>query len=210
MRSLELQYSDPPLGWKNPRKRERRSGPDATFIDRNNMLGKKVSDSEVVMLHPLEENEANAWGAIHGGHLLRHIDNAGGIVAMRHARALVVTASIDSMDFLCPLRPGECIILKGSMHLVGRTSMEVGVRVEVENPLTGTVRHAATCYLTYVAMDARGRPIEVPPLILTSDLERRRFEEAAQRKDKRLKRLAEKKAEEEQNLPESNPAAPSA
>lgn len=171
------------------------------------MLGKKVSDSEVIMLHPLEQNEANAWGAIHGGHLLRHIDNAGGIVAMRHARATVVTASIDSMDFLCPLRPGECIILKGSMHLVGRTSMEVGVRVEVENPLTGAVRHAATCYLTYVAMDGRGRPIEVPPLIIGDELEQRRYAEALRRKEQRRKRREDKRKEEERLLADDDSSA---
>jgi len=183
------------------------SGAVQTLTDRINMLGKKVSDSEVIMLHPLEQNEANAWGAIHGGHLLRHIDNAGGIVAMRHARATVVTASIDSMDFLCPLRPGECIILKGSMHLVGRTSMDVGVRVEVENPLTGTVRHAATCYLTYVAMDGRGRPIEVPPLIVSNELEQRRYDEARQRKEQRRKRREDKKDVEDQSLPPQEPPA---
>jgi acyl-CoA hydrolase len=161
------------------------------------MLGKKVSDSEVIMLHPLEQNEANAWGNIHGGNLLRHIDNAGGIVAMRHARATVVTASIDTMDFLCPLRPGECITLKGSMHLVGRSSMDVGVRVEVESPLTGIVRHAATCYLTYVALDGRGRPIEVPPLIIEGELEQRRYDDALKRREQRLKRREEKKTEAE-------------
>lgn len=156
------------------------------------MLGKKVSESEVIMLNLLEQNEANFWGSIHGGHLLRQIDNAGGIAAMRHSRSAVVTASIDKMDFLCPLCPGECITLKASIHLVGRTSMEVGVRVEAENLYSGKIRHAATCYLTYVAVDNQGRPIEVPPLIISNDMEQRRYDAALERKKLREQRRREK------------------
>jgi acyl-CoA hydrolase len=146
------------------------------------MQGKKVAESEVVMRHLGMPDETNPAGSIHGGHLLKHIDNAGGIAACRHARAPVVTAFLDRMDFLTPVHPGELIILKASVNAVGRTSIEVGVRVEVEDIITGNVRHAATCYLTFVALDERKKPQEVPPLILETDRERERHGKALQRR----------------------------
>jgi acyl-CoA hydrolase len=134
------------------------------------------------MLHLPMPDETNAAGNVHGGHLLKHIDNAGGIAACRHARAHVVTACIDRMDFLMPIHPGELIILKASVNAVGRTSVEVGVRVEVEGLIEGNMRHAATCHLTYVALDERKKPKEVPPLILETDIERERHNKALQRR----------------------------
>ena len=149
------------------------------------MQGKKVSESEVVMLHLPMPDETNPAGTIHGGHLVKHIDNVGGIAACRHARAHVVTAFLDRMDFLTPVHPGELIILKASVNAVGRTSMEVGVRVEVEEMTTGKVRHAATCYLTYVALGAERKPQEVPPLLVETDLERERECKARERRQHR-------------------------
>ena len=146
------------------------------------MQGKKVSESGVVMLHLPMPDETNSAGSVHGGHLVKHIDNAGGIAACRHAQAPVVTAFIDCMDFLTPIYPGELIILKASVDAVGRTSMEIGVQVEVEDMITGGIRHAATCYLTYVALDERRKPKEVPPLILETDIERERHSRALQRR----------------------------
>ena len=133
------------------------------------------------MLTPMPD-ETNFAGTIHGGHLLKHIDNAGALAARRHARTTVVTASLERMDFLTPVRPGDVLILKASLHMVGRTSMEVGVRVEVENVNEDTIRHAATCFLTFVALDSRGKPTPVPPLILNTDIERERYAKALERK----------------------------
>ncbi|MDR2727203.1 MAG: acyl-CoA thioesterase [Deltaproteobacteria bacterium] len=152
------------------------------------MQGKKVTESEVIMLHLPMPDETNAAGSIHGGHLLKHIDNAGGIAACRHARAHVVTAFLDRMDFLTPVHPGELIIFKASVNAVGRTSIEVGVRVEVEDMTTGSTRHTATCYLTYVALDELRKPKEVPPLILETDIERERHGKALQRRQLRQNR----------------------
>jgi acyl-CoA hydrolase len=147
------------------------------------MQGRKVAESEVVMLHLPMPDETNPAGSIHGGHLVKHIDNAGGIAACRHAKSHVVTAFLDRMDFLAPIHPGELIILKASVNAVGRTSIDVGVRVEVEDMTTGSARHAATCYLTYVALDERRKPKEVPPLILETDSERERHGKALRRRE---------------------------
>lgn len=150
------------------------------------MTGKTVAESEVIMVHAPMPDETNPAGIIHGGHLLKHIDNAGSIAAQRHARGPAVTASMERMDFLSPIYPGELMILKASLNLAGKTSMEVGVRVEVENMNTGEVRHAATCYLTFVALNEDGKPREVPPLLLRTEDEERRFCKARERK--RLRR----------------------
>lgn len=146
------------------------------------MQGKTVTESEVVMLHLPMPEETNPSGTLHGGHLLKHIDNAGGTAAIRHARRHVVTASIDRMDFLTPIRPGELIILKASVNMVGKSTIDVGVRVDVECLTTGEIRHGASCYLTYVAIDDQGKPIEVPPLILSTPAEQRRFCKAEERR----------------------------
>lgn len=136
------------------------------------------------MLTPMPD-ETNFSGNIHGGHLLKHIDNAAALAARRHARTEVVTASLERMDFLTPVRPGEVLILKASLNMVGRSSMEIGVRVEVEDVNAGTIRHAATCFMTFVALDGRGRPTPVPPLILSNDLEQERHCKAVERKKHR-------------------------
>ena len=149
------------------------------------MQGKKVSESEVVMVHLPMPDESNSAGTMHGGHLLKHIDNAAGLVACRHARSKVVTAALERMDFLTPIHFGEAIIIKGSINLAGRSSMEIGVRVEVEHIRSGQTRHAATCYVTYVAVDDEGRPQEVPPLIIESEDEIRRQAKALDRRARR-------------------------
>jgi acyl-CoA hydrolase len=136
--------------------------------------------------------DANPAGNVHGGVVVKIIDEAAGVVAARHARSNVVTASIDRMDFHHPIFVGDVLFFKASLNLVGRTSMEIGVRVEAENLLSGKVRHAASAYLTYVALDEQGKPKEVPPLILETDDEKRRNREAVQR---RKIRLAEKERE---------------
>jgi acyl-CoA hydrolase len=130
--------------------------------------------------------DANVAGNVFGGTILRLIDEVASIVAFKHARSNVVTASIDRMDFLAPVFIGDLLRLIASINYVHRTSMEIGVRVEAENPLTAQVRHTGTCYLTCVALDRNGRPFAVPPLIPETDEERRRWTEAQMRRETRL------------------------
>ncbi len=158
------------------------------------MEGKRVRDSSVIMAQMMIPQDANPAGNVHGGVVVKIIDEAAGVVAARHARSNVVTASIDRMDFHNPVFVGDVLFFKASLNLIGRTSMEIGVRVEAENLITGEVRHAASAYLTYVALDAQGRPREVPPLILETGEDNRRNREARSRREIRL---AEKKREAE-------------
>jgi uncharacterized protein (TIGR00369 family) len=158
------------------------------------MNGKYVRDSSVTMAQMMIPQDANPAGNVHGGAVVKLIDEAAGVVAVRHARCLVVTASIDRIDFHTPVFVGDVLFVKASLNYVGRTSMEIGVRVEAENLLTGVVRHAASAYLTFVAIDAAGKPKPVPPLLLETDDERRRNREA---KARREMRLAERQKEEQ-------------
>ena len=135
------------------------------------MEGKTVDQSRAIMLLPMKPPDANTAGNVHGGVIMQRIDEVGTIVAMRHSQRIVVTASVDKIDFIKPVFIGDVVTFKASLNLVGRTSMEVGVRVESENPITGVVRHNASAFLTYVALDKSGTPTEVPPLILETDEE---------------------------------------
>src|SRR5512142_1836301 len=146
------------------------------------MEGKRVRDSSVVMAQMMIPQDANPAGNVHGGAVVKIIDEAAGVVASRHARSNVVTASIDRMDFHTPVFVGDLFPVTAGLNLVGRTSMEIGVRVEAANLITGDVRHADTAYLTYVALDAQGRPRTVPPLNLKTVAEKRRSQEAARRR----------------------------
>ena len=136
--------------------------------------------------------DANVVGNVFGGTILRLIDEVASIVAFKHARSNVVTASIDRMDFLAPVFIGDLLRLIASINYVHRTSMEIGVRVEAENPLTGQVRHTGTCYLTCVALDKNGRPCPVPPLIPETNEEKRRCAEAEIRRETRLQLIRKK------------------
>ena len=162
------------------------------------MEGKRVKDSSVIMAQMMIPLDANPAGNVHGGVVVKIIDEAAGVVAARHSRSNVVTASIDRMDFHNPVFVGDVLFFKAGLNFVGKTSMEIGVRVEAENLITGVVRHAASAYLTYVALDLNGKPREVPPLMLETEEERRRNIEAKRRRDVRL---AEKKLEAETGLP---------
>ncbi len=156
------------------------------------MDGKRVKDSSVITAQMMIPQDANPAGNVHGGVVVKIIDEAAGVVAARHSRRNVVTASIDRMDFHHPIFVGDLLFFKASLNFVGRSSMEIGVRVEAENLMTGEVRHAASAYLTFVAIDSNGRPVEVPPLIVETDEERRRLREG---KARRELRLAEKSKE---------------
>ncbi|MBU0986023.1 MAG: acyl-CoA thioesterase [Proteobacteria bacterium] len=158
------------------------------------MEAKKAGESQVVMTHVMMPQDANPAGNVHGGVIMKHIDNAAGVVATRHTRSNVVTASLDRLDFYHPVYIGNLLTLKASINLVGRTSMEIGVRVETEDLVSGQIRKTASAYLTYVALDEHGRHREVPALILESAEELRRNREAIAR---RATRLAEKKKEKQ-------------
>jgi len=147
--------------------------------------GKKVSESTVLMAQLMTPEDANPAGNVHGGVIMKLIDNAGGTAAARHARCNVVTASIDRLHFHHPVYIGNLIMLKASLNMVGKTSMEVGVRVEAENLLTGEVRHTASAYLTYVALDRKSRPRKIPPLIAENTEQARRCQEAKARRELR-------------------------
>lgn len=130
--------------------------------------------------------DANVVGNVFGGTILRLIDEVASIVALKHARSNIVTASIDRMDFYSPVYVGDMLRLIASINFVHKTSMEIGVRVEAENPLTGEVRHTGTCFLTYVALDSKRKPIPVPRLEPKTEDEKRRWNEALERRKVRL------------------------
>ena len=129
---------------------------------------------------------ANNLGHVFGGVMLSMMDRTAAIAAFRHCRLNVVTASIDRVDFREPILVGDLVVMKASINFVGRTSMEVGVRVEAEELLTGRRRHTNSCYLTFVAVDKNGRPVEVPDLLPETPDERRRYDGAKQRRQRRL------------------------
>ena len=131
-------------------------------------------------------NDANVLGNVLGGRVMHLIDIAGAIAAHRHSKSHVVTASVDYLDFRNPIRVGELIILKSSVNRVFHTSMEVGVKVFAENILTGERKHTSSAYVTYVAIDENRNAQAVPPLILKTAEDRRRFREAGDRRRIRL------------------------
>ena len=126
--------------------------------------------------------DANVLGNVFGGSIMKYMDEIAAIVAWRHAGKNVVTASIDRMNFFAPVYVGNLLILKASVNYVGTTSMEIGVRIEAQDPSTRKGTHTSSCYLTYVALDEKGRPTPIPPLIRTSPPEKRRFKEAQARR----------------------------
>jgi acyl-CoA hydrolase len=162
------------------------------------MNSKYVRESSLIVSHILMPQDANVSGnVVHGGVIMKHIDTTAGMVAARHSRGRVVTASIDRLDFHNPAYVGNLLILKASINMVGRTSMEVGVRVETEEIITGATHLIASAYLTFVALDDKGRPREAPQLILETDEENRRHREAlARRKTRLLEKEKEKECQE--------------
>jgi acyl-CoA hydrolase len=153
---------------------------------------KKACESRITIIQQMTQQDANLAGNVHGGTIMKIIDNTAGIVATRHTGKNSVTASIDRLDFHSPVFVGDLLKVTACINYVGRTSMEVGVRVEAENVITGQVRHTASAYLTYVSLDAQGKPVEAPPLHYETEDEKRRNREAIER---RRRRLAEKQEE---------------
>ena len=153
---------------------------------------KKSCESRVEMAQAMFPVDANPSGNVHGGTIMKLIDTAAGIAAHRHCRTNVVTASMDRLDFHEPIFVGELVVVRASINYVGQTSMEVGVRVEAENLMTGEVRHTNSAYLTLVSLDENRRPKPVPGVVAETDDERRRFEEGRVRAQQR-KALRQKK-----------------
>ncbi|MSR06159.1 MAG: acyl-CoA thioesterase [Gemmatimonadetes bacterium] len=132
-------------------------------------------------------NMANNMGNVFGGVILSLVDRVAAVVATRHARRPCVTVSVDQVDFKEPIYLGELVTAQASVNFTGRTSMEVGVRIESENLLTGKRRWTNSCYVTYVAVDERGKPTAVPPAVPETDEEKRRYKAAEARRTHRLK-----------------------
>jgi uncharacterized protein (TIGR00369 family) len=149
------------------------------------------ADTRVELNQAMGILEANLNGHVHGGVIMRLVDTAGGYAALKHCRGRVVTAAMDEMSFIEPVYLGDIVTLKAQVNDAGRTSMEVGVRVEAENPRTGERRHVSSAYLVFVALDDMGKPREVPPLAAENSEDERRVREAKIRRQHRLARKEE-------------------
>ena len=161
---------------------------------------KEASASNTYMTYVTMPNDMNNAGVVHGGVLLKLIDQAAGVCAARFSESSVVTACLDRVYFLEPINIGELVILKASINYVGNTSMEIGVRVETENVKTGKKRHTNSCYVTMVAVDDKGKPKTAPQLKCVSAKEIRGREEGEARVKNNLKALREYKKHEKQNI----------
>ena len=152
------------------------------------MKAKSIKESMVIMHQLVLPNDTNVLGNVHGGRVMCLMDICAAMSAYKHARKPVVTASVDQLDFLASAKKGDILILKSSVNYAHRTSMEIGVRIDAESPLTGEVRHTATAYLTFVAIDANNKPSVIPKIKPTSDEEKRRYNRAKSRHLERRKK----------------------
>lgn len=150
-----------------------------------------VSYSRLETRYRPQPGDANPFGVMHGGKILYHMDTATGMTANRHAGGRAVTASIERMDFISPVEMGENLLIKTSVNMAHRSSMEIGARIEAENPFTGETRHVGTAYVIYVALDKEGNPTPAPALMPETDDDRRRLAEAVKRRDRRRKEREE-------------------
>src|SRR5277367_6564535 len=157
------------------------------------LVPRPVRDSQSEMAELVLPNDANPLGALLGGRLMHWIDLAGAMAAHRHARSYAVTASVDHIDFLVPVRVGDLVILRSSVNRVFRTSMEVGVKVFVENYLADTSHHVASAHLTFVAVDTNGNRLKVAPVIPETEEQRRRYDDAGRRREIRRSELERKR-----------------
>jgi len=153
-----------------------------------------VSETQHETAQLMMPQHANILGHVFGGVMLSMMDTTAAVSAIRHARLACVTVSVDRVDFREPIHVGDLVIMKSSVNFVGKTSMEIGVRVETENLVTGLKRHTNSCYLTFVAIDRNGKPVPVPKLKPETPDEIRRFNAAKERRERRLQeRVAESK-----------------
>jgi acyl-CoA hydrolase len=157
------------------------------------LMPRPVRDSQSEMNEIVLPNDANPLSALLGGRLMHWIDMAGAMAAHRHSRNYVVTASIDHLDFLVPVRVGDLVILRSSVNRVFRSSMEVGVKVWVENYIADQCHHVSSAYLTYVAVDASGKHLPVSAVIPETEEQRRRYDDAGRRRQIRRAELERRK-----------------
>ena len=155
---------------------------------------KAVRESQSEMVQVVLPNDTNPMGTVLGGIVMHHVDMVGAIAAHRHSGSYVVTASIDHVDFRCPIRVGDLIVLHASVNRVFNSSMEVGVKVFREEPITSHRKHTSSAYLTFVAIDASGKPKPVPKVIPKTAEEKRRYREAGKRRKWRLEHRRKGKA----------------
>ncbi len=148
--------------------------------------GKPVGASRIKLAQMMQPQHANNQGNVHGGWIMKLMDEAGALACMRHAQHRVVTVAVDQMTFREPIRLDDLVILTAEVSYVGRTSMEVEVQVETENPITGERKHTNTAYLVYVALDESGIPVPVPALIPQTEAQRERMEAGRARQRYRL------------------------
>ena len=144
---------------------------------------RSVGESRSEMTELILPNDANTLGNLLGGRLMHWIDLSGAMAAHRHSRSHVVTASVDHIDFLVPVRVGDLVILRSSVNRVFHTSMETGVKVFVENYIADTAQHVASAYLTFVAIDAQGNRLKVPAVIPETEDQQRRYDDAGRRRE---------------------------
>ncbi len=149
------------------------------------MQPKPISASRITLSQMMGPQDANSFGNVHGGIIMKLVDEAGAIAAMRHAQKPVVTVAVDSMLFKEPIRIGDLIIVSAELTYTGRTSMEVRVEVRAEHPIHGSGRTTNSAYLVYVALDETGRPGEVPALLLETEEEKQQWEAARERQERR-------------------------
>ena len=148
---------------------------------------RKVTQSQVTMTEMVLPQHTNAMGSVFGGTIMSWVDIAGATCAMRHCRRQVVTASVDALHFLAPVRLGWIVTIQASVNDVHNTSCEIGVKIISENPLTSETHHTASAYLTFVGLDSHGRPAKMPPIELETDEHRKRNAAAKIRRQARLK-----------------------
>lgn len=150
------------------------------------MQGRHPAESEAEMAELMMPQHANLMGNVFGGVILALVDRVAAVCAIRHSHRQCVTVSVDKVDFREPIHVGELITAFARVNFAGKTSMEVGVKIVAENVLTGDKRHTNSCYVTYVALDDKGRPTEVPPIVPETADEKRRYERAAKRRATRV------------------------
>jgi acyl-CoA hydrolase len=165
------------------------------------MEGKPVRESASEYSEIALPNDANGLGNVLGGKVMHLVDLAAAMAGLRHARQPVVTASVDSMQFLHPVHIGELIMLRSSVNRVFHSSMEIGVTVTTEKLLTGARLHTCSAYLTFVAIDRDGKPVQLPPVIPETEDELRRYREAGERREYRLAVRSRRKADARHSLP---------
>ena len=150
------------------------------------MSSRPVRESQHETSQIMMPQDANILGHVFGGAILSMMDKSAAVVAIRHARSACVTVSIDRVDFREPIHVGDLVVMRASCNFAGRTSMEIGVRVEAEDMISGRRRHTNSCYLTFVAIDRNGRPVEVPKVVPQTADEQRRYDAAQERRRRRL------------------------